>query len=105
MRRREFIGFLSGAVVAGPIVISAPAAALRTAKALSLNTFHRSPRRQLIEWGGYCCGAWVGNGTFPTSRDVRLESGMRAKADAGGTGWSRWARQRDFLCVGNVDRL
>ena len=25
-------------------------------------------------------------GTFPTSRDVRLESGMRAKADVGGTG-------------------
>jgi putative tryptophan/tyrosine transport system substrate-binding protein len=29
------------------------------------------------------------SGTFPTSRDVRLESGMRAKADVGGTGRSR----------------
>jgi len=44
-------------------------------------------------------------GTFPTSRVVRLESGMRAKADVGGTGWSRWAWQRDLLCGGNVDRL
>ena len=32
MRRREFIGFLSGAAVAGPIVISAPVAALIAGK-------------------------------------------------------------------------
>jgi ABC transporter substrate binding protein len=48
MRRREFIGFLGGAAVAGPIVISAPVAALTAGKIARVGLLTLSSPDQMV---------------------------------------------------------
>ena len=48
MRRREFIGFLGGAAVAGPIVISAPVSALTAGKIARVGLLTLSSPDQMV---------------------------------------------------------